>query len=90
MKEEKALVLQDSTGKTDGVKFHLSIGILTVYRWHADIKPENVLVVNDKFKLADPGFAVFEDGKQDVDGRPRKEIKGGTTSYGKWCIISRQ
>jgi hypothetical protein len=29
-------------------------------RWHADVKPDNILQVKGKFKLADPGFATFE------------------------------
>lgn len=48
------------------------------YRWHADIKPDNILIVQGKFKLADPGFARFE--KQAVGDLTT--IFGGTTTYG--------
>lgn len=55
--------------------------LLTVYRWHADIKPDNILwVKNESFKLADPGFAVFV---EKVDGAEAEtELKGGTQAYG--------
>lgn len=83
LSEGEELGLQDSMGKS-GIRIDLlTTGILTLYSWHADIKPDNILVVGDKFKLADPGFAVFDDGKKDDDGRPRKVIKGGTSTYGK-------
>ena len=48
-------------------------------RWHADIKPDNILLVNGMFKLADPGFAKFvkETGKN-----PEEVVFGGTWTYG--------
>lgn len=46
-------------------------------RWHADIKPDNILIVKGKFKLADPGFARFEK-KSDKD---LATIAGGTETY---------
>jgi serine/threonine protein kinase len=46
--------------------------------WHADIKPDNILIVKGKFKLADPGFARFEK----KSSRDSTIIPGGTTTYG--------
>ena len=55
-------------------------------RWHADIKPDNILRVNDRvngrvngvFKLADFGLASF--GRMDEE---RALLRGGTVTYGK-------
>ena len=49
------------------------------YRWHADIKPDNILSVQGKFKLCDPGFAKFID-KTDED--PIVHLDGGTETFG--------
>lgn len=56
-------------------------------RWHTDIKPDNILNVEDtgtgicKFKLADPGFAQFEP-KTRGTVVPKKQLWGGTKTYG--------
>ncbi|RDW91279.1 hypothetical protein BP5796_02444 [Coleophoma crateriformis] len=49
--------------------------------WHADIKPDNILSIHGKFKLADPGFAHFvvKDSNNEV---PKAVIRGGTETYG--------
>ncbi|CAG9997041.1 unnamed protein product [Clonostachys byssicola] len=44
--------------------------------WHGDIKPDNILSVRGQFKLADFGFARFE---QDGD---KTELMGGTRTFG--------
>jgi serine/threonine protein kinase len=58
-------------------------------RWHADIKPDNILVIEEsdtsgitreRFKLADPGFAQFV-AKTSQD--QRVVLNGGTETYGK-------
>ncbi|KAH7324079.1 kinase-like domain-containing protein [Rhexocercosporidium sp. MPI-PUGE-AT-0058] len=49
------------------------------YGWHADIKPDNILSVHGKFKLADPGFAHFVRKTDDV---PMGEVLGGTETFG--------
>jgi hypothetical protein len=49
-------------------------------RWHADIKPDNILVVHGEFKLADPGFARFV---KKSDREPEEFMLGGTVTYGK-------
>ena len=54
--------------------------VLSSHRWHADIKPDNVLYVNGQFKLADPGFAIFVDKKDGLE--PEALFKGGTETYG--------
>ncbi|KUJ16335.1 uncharacterized protein LY89DRAFT_719074 [Mollisia scopiformis] len=48
-------------------------------RWHADIKPSNVLEIDGEFKLADPGFAIFQ--KKIGNARPTAELTGGTKTY---------
>jgi serine/threonine protein kinase len=48
-------------------------------RWHADIKPDNILSVHGKFKLADPGFAHFV---KKTDKIPMGEVLGGTETFG--------
>ena len=50
-----------------------------IIRWHADIKPDNILIVHEKFKLADPGFAKFI---KKADGNPKEIVTGGTETYG--------
>lgn len=47
-------------------------------RWHGDIKPENILRVKDRFKLADHGEARIQlaTGSE----RPKTKI-GGTRTY---------
>src|SRR5277367_1655910 len=59
--------------------------------WHADIKPDNILRVKGRFKLADPGFAKFKKSEaieklKDQTKRLRDQttmIHGGTRTYGK-------
>ena len=48
-------------------------------RWHADIKPDNILRVCGSFKLADFGFASFK--RMDEE---RALLRGGTVTYGKF------
>ena len=57
---------------------------LTKRRYHADVKPENILWVAGQFKLTDIGFSQFErylstsaTAKGHFGG-----IKGGTRTYG--------
>ncbi|KAL8698877.1 MAG: hypothetical protein Q9201_006328 [Fulgogasparrea decipioides] len=55
--------------------------------WHSDIKPDNILNVEDtgtgicKFKLADPGFTQFE-SKNKHTNIPKLRLWGGTKTYG--------
>jgi serine/threonine protein kinase len=51
------------------------------FRWHADLKPDNILRVHGEFKLADFGFAKFK--KRAPDRKPMEYIEGGTETYGK-------
>ncbi|KAI0466797.1 hypothetical protein F4859DRAFT_518845 [Xylaria cf. heliscus] len=57
-------------------------GIYTTYLWHGDIKPENILDVRGRFKLADPGEArvktVPEPPGRDI---PKIPVPGGTRSF---------
>ncbi|KAL8946445.1 MAG: hypothetical protein Q9222_007160 [Ikaeria aurantiellina] len=56
-------------------------GILAeFYGWHADIKPDNILSIQGKFKLADPGFARFK--RKEVNCNPEEFLLGGTETYG--------
>lgn len=49
--------------------------------WHADIKPDNILRVDDEFKLADPGFAKFQK-KQHTPHMNQMHFSGGTATFG--------
>ncbi|KAK4198238.1 kinase-like domain-containing protein [Triangularia verruculosa] len=48
--------------------------------WHGDIKPSNILFVQQQFKLADFGYAKFEVNSQQMS--PTTEIHGLTYTYG--------
>ena len=50
-------------------------------RWHADIKPDNILNVGNRWKLADPGFSKFriEDARTALT---KADFGGGTITYG--------
>ena len=51
--------------------------------WHSDIKPDNILQVGGRFKLADPGFARFKKVDKARGERPPEDhILGGTATYG--------
>lgn len=66
-------------------------------RWHADVKPDNILRVKGKFKLADPGFATFElkeafaqAEKRHAEAKKRQAttmIRGGTKTYGESYLL---
>lgn len=52
-------------------------------RIHCDVKPENILEIDGKYKLADPGFANFTlKRSEDVFNMPVKALKGYTYTYG--------
>jgi hypothetical protein len=52
-------------------------------RWHADIKPDNILLVNGRFKLADFGASAFDPVAKTKSGTvPTKYIHGFTDTYG--------
>lgn len=54
---------------------------MNITRWHGDVKPDNILRVHGKYKLADFGFAEFEEDK----GNPKDlytNLIGGTRTYG--------
>ncbi|KIW28384.1 uncharacterized protein PV07_08052 [Cladophialophora immunda] len=50
---------------------------LTTLRWHADIKPDNILAVRGKFKLRDLVFSRFE-----AENKHTTTLVGGTVTYG--------
>lgn len=58
------------------------------HRWHGDIKPENILDVQGRFKLADPGEACLvpvpkRESAPHGDQRVLKaQVPGGTKSFG--------
>ncbi|KFY83606.1 hypothetical protein V498_07939 [Pseudogymnoascus sp. VKM F-4517 (FW-2822)] len=47
--------------------------------WHADITPDNIIIVQERFKLADLGFAKFV---KKTKSDPEEFIYGGTETYG--------
>ncbi|OLN86226.1 Dual specificity protein kinase TTK [Colletotrichum chlorophyti] len=49
--------------------------------WHGDIKPENILRIDDKFKLADPGEARMKLKTPGTSGLPHLKFVGGTRTY---------
>ncbi|OAL46958.1 hypothetical protein IQ07DRAFT_634543 [Pyrenochaeta sp. DS3sAY3a] len=49
------------------------------FGWHGDIKPDNILVVDGRFKLADFGFATIQGSRE--HGATMTPIRGGTTRY---------
>ena len=69
-----------STGRFVILQDHGS-PVLICNRWHADIKPENIIYVRGKYKLADPGFACFKK-VQDKSVAPQISLHGGTDTYG--------
>jgi serine/threonine protein kinase len=57
---------------------------LKKYSWHGDIKPDNILLVKGRYKLADFGFTKFAPvahGKS--SSVPTQYLDGFTDSYGK-------
>ncbi|KAI0425763.1 hypothetical protein F5Y09DRAFT_88912 [Xylaria sp. FL1042] len=57
-------------------------GIYTTYLWHGDIKPENILDVKGRFKLADPGEAQVKTISGSLNGEvPKVQALGGTRSF---------
>jgi hypothetical protein len=54
------------------------ISISNERSWHADVNPDNILLVDGKFKLADPGFAKFV---KKTDEDPTEILLGGTETY---------
>jgi serine/threonine protein kinase len=59
-------------------------------RWHGDIKPENILFVQGKYKLSDPGEARIR-RETTIENRvhpPRAIANGGTRTYGMSLTLS--
>lgn len=65
------------------------VAVNILYRWHGDIKPENLVFCEGKWKIADPGFARIEEqiGATLDEGFPVVMLEGGTEYYG-ICYLS--
>ncbi|KAF1942093.1 hypothetical protein EJ02DRAFT_454596 [Clathrospora elynae] len=58
-------------------------GPLRYHGWHADIKPDNILIIRGQRKLADFGFSSFTLVAKRQDGSvPTELIRGFTDTYG--------
>jgi len=58
------------------------------YSWHGDVKPSNILLVHNEFKLADFGFSEFEESTKGAKSQPEISMRGGTATYGeKYSIL---
>lgn len=58
-------------------------------RWHADIKPSNILNVHGEFKLADPGLARFESqGDRNKGEKDDVELLGGRETFGEKAMTA--
>lgn len=72
------------SGYCSNISDELDMADANTPRWHCDLKPDNILRVDDEFKLADFGFAKFK--PKYPDGAPPEElitlITGGTETYG--------
>jgi hypothetical protein len=51
-------------------------------RWHGDVKPDNILLVQKEWKLADFGFAEFTERVGETGSLPKADMRGGTETYG--------
>ncbi|KAK0729524.1 hypothetical protein B0H67DRAFT_638129 [Lasiosphaeris hirsuta] len=60
---------------------HLDIAGRKYDFWHGDIKPENILRVEDHFKLADPGDSWIQLAPEDGKAQAKAEVYGGTRTY---------
>ena len=70
-------MLKNTMGKQQAATWSSSANVA---RWHADIKPDNILSVQGRFKVADPGFAKFV---PKIEGQVAEEfVLGGTETYG--------
>ena len=56
------------------------------FRWHGDIKPENILEVQQCFKLADAGDARIRRAKSKKKKKPgpQTQYEGGGQKYGEF------
>ncbi|OHE90942.1 hypothetical protein CORC01_13751 [Colletotrichum orchidophilum] len=61
--------------------YKLRLGGVDYDTWHADIKPENILRVGNRFKLADLGEAYIKLSNAD-NRRQGARVTGGTRTYG--------
>lgn len=55
--------------------------VTNCFRWHADIKLDNILLVHGGFKLADFGFAKFAETENQAKP-PEQLVVGGTDTFG--------
>lgn len=65
------------------VSCSIQFQMVNIDRWHADVKPDNILSVRGSFLLADFGFARFQKKSTQSHDEPALEtLTGGTDTYG--------
>jgi hypothetical protein len=80
LREIHHLILQDMKYNMLAMSAFIKRQKAKLSRCHGDIKPENIILVNGRFKFADPAEAGIEVSVP--SNIPTTAMTGGTTTYG--------